>query len=366
MDAHSRSGHADIAAPAGDTTARNLYLAGLIVAFGLFLALRGPGNGIAFWALSLAAGGGLASGFGGTSRFPFDRILPAAVALAFTLAAGDVLTAGPASLPIADRVADLMIWPHVLVGLFGSRVMAEENELRAARYWAAPGAGWAPHAQSTLSAVGLALALALAFWWLLPRVAGDDAGPAAAVFLRALHGETFLHHAIIVLFLVLVGFVIDGFWLVWRDRAAVDRLAEDGDVAAMEPGARGRLLPQVEAMAGRTGLVAASTLRHMQASRRFVRSLVPVLPMLGFLGTVIGLSLAIGDLPKGLGQQPGQPVDIAGSLGGLALKFETTLLGLAASMVASVALSALDRAENELVARCSLVMAALPPVRRGE
>src|SRR5690606_32951519 len=71
-----------------------------------------------------------------------------------------------------------------------------------------------------------------------------------------------------------------------------------------------------------------------RASRRMVRALLSFLPLLGFLGTVIGLTAAIGGLPSDLGPDARGGLDIGASLVGLAVKFETTLLGLAGGLIA--------------------------------
>jgi MotA/TolQ/ExbB proton channel family len=92
------------------------------------------------------------------------------------------------------------------------------------------------------------------------------------------------------------------------------------------------------------------------ASRQFVRALLPFLPLLGFLGTVIGLATAISELPRGLTDGTGHGFDVSASLAGLAVKFETTLLGLMASMLASLALNFLEKRETELAAECMLIV----------
>ena len=90
------------------------------------------------------------------------------------------------------------------------------------------------------------------------------------------------------------------------------------------------------------------------------------LPLLGFLGTVIGLATSIAELPASLSDAPGRGFDISGSLAGLAIKFETTLLGLLASMTAALALNLLEKRETELSAEClRSVEAALAPVDRA-
>ena len=106
--------------------------------------------------------------------------------------------------------------------------------------------------------------------------------------------------------------------------------------------------PQAE----QSALPAAMAAFH-NASRRFVRGLVTLLPLLGFLGTVIGLSIALAELPRGVGAGRGA-FDIGGSLAGLAIKFETTLLGLMGGMIASSRSQCLRKVESELAADCEL------------
>ena len=88
-----------------------------------------------------------------------------------------------------------------------------------------------------------------------------------------------------------------------------------------------------------------------------MRGLLPVLPLLGFLGTVIGLARAMAELPAALGNGTGAAVDLSGTLSGLAIKFETTLLGLLASMIAAVLLNLLEKRETEMASQCALAAA---------
>jgi biopolymer transport protein ExbB/TolQ len=90
-----------------------------------------------------------------------------------------------------------------------------------------------------------------------------------------------------------------------------------------------------------------------------VRALLSSLPLLGFLGTVIGLTAAIGGLPRHLGPAAEGNLDISASLVGLAVKFETTLLGLAGGLLASLLLALLERREGELAAECRHLIRSL-------
>ena len=90
-----------------------------------------------------------------------------------------------------------------------------------------------------------------------------------------------------------------------------------------------------------------------------MRALVPILPLLGFLGTVIGLATALGQMPHSFGGEGPGEIDLARSLAGLSIKFETTLLGLLASMVTAIGLAVLERHEAELAARAVRLVESL-------
>lgn len=86
--------------------------------------------------------------------------------------------------------------------------------------------------------------------------------------------------------------------------------------------------------------------RRAAAQRRLLRTLIGLLPVLGFLGTVVGIMQALANLPVALAVQPGtQDAGLAESLRGIATAFETTLLGLVGSIAATLALASVERAE---------------------
>lgn len=63
---------------------------------------------------------------------------------------------------------------------------------------------------------------------------------------------------------------------------------------------------------------------------RFVQELTQLLPLLGFAGTIWGISLALTSLPQVLAAEGGaDPAALNTLLGALATAFETTLLGIA-------------------------------------
>jgi len=80
-----------------------------------------------------------------------------------------------------------------------------------------------------------------------------------------------------------------------------------------------------------------------------VRIIIWATPMLGFLGTVIGITLALGDLsPNLLVNAPEKAME--GLLAGLSVAFDTTALALSLSIVLMFAQFLTDRIETQLLA----------------
>ncbi|RVU11982.1 MotA/TolQ/ExbB proton channel family protein [Methylobacterium oryzihabitans] len=336
------------------------YTAGLGLAFGLYLAVHGPGAGVAVWACAALVLAGLAAGLAGRGPLPspwLRRAAAGSVALALAVPLA-VAPAGPA--------AGAPLWPQILVALFASRVLAEESELRFSAFWRAPRAVPAPVAlQSGGSAAALGAVLALVFYQLAGRAPAPGGTGFGEVLWGALTGDSALHRAIVVLFCVVLGHLVEAAARHRRDRAAL--AAFQAAAPGPDPAARARevcgrygrtwtemLLTRTSTSGGGAAAEAFEAFRH--ASRRFVYGLVALLPLLGFLGTVVGLAAAMAALPLD-GAAEGR-VDLTGSLAGLALKFQTTLLGLVASLVASLLLAWLDKSETELAAACAVLAAA--------
>jgi len=85
----------------------------------------------------------------------------------------------------------------------------------------------------------------------------------------------------------------------------------------------------------------------VDSDRRVLGVLIAVLPLLGFLGTVVGISAALAGLEITLLGSTYEPGDIQGllreSLGGLSLAFETTILGIASSAALLILTSFIDK-----------------------
>ena len=90
-------------------------------------------------------------------------------------------------------------------------------------------------------------------------------------------------------------------------------------------------------------------LARQHESLALVRIIIWATPMLGFLGTVIGITLALGDLsPAALVNTPDQAME--GLLAGLSVAFDTTALALSLAIVLMFAQFLTNRLENELLA----------------
>jgi hypothetical protein len=286
---------------------------------------------------------------------------------------------------MAAAMVGTAVWPQILVALFGSRVLADMSELQFTELWRQPFA--ATHAapvQSIAAALALGAFFTLLFYQIGAHV-GRSGVSSSGIIVAALFGDTAIHHAIIYMFFVVMAFVLDAFLLYLHDRSAVAAIRnyarERGGIDTAElrrlinsdlaPWAHTRAVRYIRdaldgARSDGPGPLPPSALAGFhQASRRFMRGLIPFLPLLGFLGTVIGLSIALAELPHGLGTGEHQGFDIGGSLAGLAVKFETTLLGLLGSMIAALALGLLEKSEGELAADCSLLVDAARLRDRG-
>jgi biopolymer transport protein ExbB/TolQ len=93
----------------------------------------------------------------------------------------------------------------------------------------------------------------------------------------------------------------------------------------------------------------------METSYALVRGLIWAIPVLGFIGTVLGLSQAIGGFGPVLARSEdiGQLKDSLQSVtGGLAVAFDTTLVALLAALVLQLILTVLKKREEEFLDEC--------------
>jgi biopolymer transport protein ExbB/TolQ len=360
-----------------------IYTAAFLIAFLLYLLVYGR-------ALPVLGPGVLAAaavGFGAMRRsgpwLRFGVLAALFIALAFPLLEESAL----GTEPLVEVIGRSTIWPQLVVTLMASRVLASECDLSFVEFWRSDRLTGAVELQSLPAAVALGAFLTLVFYLAIPHmVSSSTRGHPAMIIVSALQGGTIVHTTIVFLFFVIMAAVGDATRLYLADRAALARFREavkrtrasgalvtpariiSQQLSALSHTRTARLLSEAAASAtgtrgGFDSLSALSFSSFHDASRRFIRTLLPFLPLLGFLGTVIGLATAIAELPASLSDVPGRSFDISGSLAGLAIKFETTLLGLLASMTAALALNLLEKRETELSAEClrSIEAALAPP-----
>jgi biopolymer transport protein ExbB/TolQ len=93
----------------------------------------------------------------------------------------------------------------------------------------------------------------------------------------------------------------------------------------------------------------------VETSYSMVRSMVWAIPILGFIGTVQGLSTAIGGFGRVLSETGDTTMlidSLKGVTGGLATAFETTFLALVAALIVQSLMSFLKKREEEFLDDC--------------
>ncbi len=93
----------------------------------------------------------------------------------------------------------------------------------------------------------------------------------------------------------------------------------------------------------------------METSYSLLQGFVWAIPVLGFIGTVEGLSIAIGGFGNVLSSADdfSQVKDaLKGVTSGLSIAFETTMQGLVAALVIQLAITALKKSEEEFLDGC--------------
>ena len=94
----------------------------------------------------------------------------------------------------------------------------------------------------------------------------------------------------------------------------------------------------------------------METSYSLLRGFIWAIPVLGFIGTVMGLSQAIGGFGKVLGNSSDMS-QITSSLklvtAGLATAFETPLEALVAALVIQMLFTFLKKSEEEFLDQCA-------------
>ncbi len=373
-----------------ETTKLRSYLISLLMAFAFFLLVERP-SGVAFWAPSIAV----------LYALPYcclgaEKRMAGTLAYFATLGVFLIATAVPIGLGFLDGESPVaamsggFVWPRLLVSLLASRAFSTQASLRLAMSWEEPlGARSSLQAQSMAAALSLGVFFTELFYIFGARPAPTGGGSVNAVLLAALTGATWIHFSIVLLTFVMLAIVLESFERFFKNRAALNRIRSSlalrcGAGEVFSNGAISSSLEQEVEANGRSMTVylledrffrdtrksasvgdSVSALYDdfFEAWRRFVRNMLPLLPLLGFMGTVLGLSMSMSELQRGFGGG-GQAIDVSGALTGLAIKFQTTILGLLGSLIMLPILNMLDKCESEFVAECAWFVAAIKE-RRG-
>jgi hypothetical protein len=96
---------------------------------------------------------------------------------------------------------------------------------------------------------------------------------------------------------------------------------------------------------------------HAASSYRVVKLLIWAMPILGFIGTVLGISLAVGGFSQflttsvGIDEVQRVTTELGAVAGGLSFAFDTTLIGLIGGLVASVLSTGVQGREETVLTR---------------
>lgn len=114
----------------------------------------------------------------------------------------------------------------------------------------------------------------------------------------------------------------------------------------------GRVADVAESMAAQ----AENDEAYLESTYTLIRGFIWAIPVLGFIGTVLGLARAIG----GFGQVVSRGAELSelktslgGVTAGLAIAFETTLIALVAALFIQLALTMLKKQEEDFLDECA-------------
>ena len=183
------------------------------------------------------------------------------------------------------------------------------------------------HVTSLSPDIAFGTALMISLYSIIRYVTDSSATFSPQSTISALWGSSLIHYSIIFLFFVLISYIARCYLgTISRKRKPTDLLPEE------------------------------------QSLRWFARVLIGTLPLLGFLGTVFGITQAMSGLPSLLesaGNADRDVVDgLSHSFGSIAIAFETTMLGLVSSLIASVSLSYVEKLDTDLASQSTLAQAA--------
>ena len=140
-------------------------------------------------------------------------------------------------------------------------------------------------------------------------------------------------------------------WNVWHLRRALRRWRAGEPGAAAAP-----VVASLNALSAGTARLEESIAllwQRYEESCLFPRYISWAVPILGFIGTVLGISLAADGIRKIIGSDTGLSglsSDLSGAIAPLGIAFDTTLIALSLSVVLTLLLSLVQREEERILA----------------
>ena len=142
-------------------------------------------------------------------------------------------------------------------------------------------------------------------------------------------------------------------WNTWFLRRALRRRRAEASDEATVPVAAGPAAFGAGATPERVEESLALLWRRYEESYLFPRYICWAVPILGFIGTVLGISLAADGIRRIIGSDAGLASlssDLSGAIAPLGIAFDTTLIALSLSVVLTLLLSVVQRDEERVLA----------------
>jgi biopolymer transport protein ExbB/TolQ len=92
---------------------------------------------------------------------------------------------------------------------------------------------------------------------------------------------------------------------------------------------------------------------HIASSYALINAMIWAIPVLGFVGTVLGLSMAMARFNVGNGDAESIKASLGGAIAGLSTAFETTLVGLVFALVLHLLSDLVQQQETDFLDECN-------------
>lgn len=292
-------------------------------------------------------------------------------------------------LAVAASVLELTeLWPNLLILICAGALL---NQLRAhtiLRLWDYPDGGstapLAPPRVSIGNSLVIALFLTLAFYALL--VSLPDSPPLFLGLKRLFIGNHAIYYVLMLVFWWAATILASDYLAVLRERRhlnAVKGLMSSSEGSRITPALALSLLTAIEqrwqpvhqsqvvsrvheVLSERVLAASDAVINRLQQrlddidfqrveiTRGFLNTMLWSLPLLGFMGTIMGIIQTIGAF-SGVLSSGKEAAALLESLSGLSLAFETTLIGLVAALIGGYLLSVVRRDEAEINAEMAVL-----------